>query len=49
MGALLSADGSNGSVEPVEELASRVRATGTGAPSLRDRWLSVSGALAGER
>lgn len=50
MGALLSADGSTGSAEPVEELAARVRATGAGARSLCARWLSVSGAaFAAER
>ena len=50
MGALLSADGSTGSAEPVEELAGRVRATGAGARSLCGRWLSPSGAaFAGER
>jgi hypothetical protein len=43
MGALSSADGSIGSVEPVEELAGRVRATGA-------RGRSLSGAaVAGER
>ena len=43
MGALLSADGSTGSAEPVEELAGRVRATGARAPrSLCARWLSLS-------
>jgi hypothetical protein len=50
MGALLSADGSTGSAEPVEELAARVRVTGAGARSLCARCLSVSGAaFAGER
>jgi hypothetical protein len=50
MGALLSAVGSTGSTESVEELAGRVRATGAGARSLRARWLSLSGAaFAGER
>ena len=50
MGALLSADGSTGSAEPVEELAARVRATGAGARSLCARWLSLCGAgFAGER
>ena len=50
MGALLSADGSTGGVEPVEELAARVRATGAGARSLCAGWLSLSGAaFAGER
>jgi hypothetical protein len=50
MGALSSADGSIASVEPVEELAVRVRATGAGARSLCTRELSLSGtAFAGER
>ena len=50
MGVLLSADGSTGSAEPVEELAVRVRATGAGARSLVARWLSVSDAVfAGEQ
>ena len=50
MGALLWADGSSGSAEPVEELAARVRATGVCATSLCARWLSLSGAaFAGER
>jgi hypothetical protein len=50
MGALLSADGSTGSAEPVEELAGRVRATGAGGRSLCARWLSLSGAaFVGER
>ena len=50
MGALLSADGSSGSAEPVEELAGRMRATGAGAPSLGARGPSLSGAaFAGER
>jgi len=50
MGALLSADGSSGSAEPVEELAARVRAAGAGGRSLGARWLSLSGAaFAGER
>ena len=50
MGALLSADGSTGSAEPVEELPARVRATGARARSLCARSLYVSGAaLAGER
>jgi hypothetical protein len=50
MGALLSADGSTGSAETVEELAGRVRATGAGARSLCAGWLSLSGAaFAGER
>lgn len=50
MGALLSADGSSGSAEPVEALAARMRATGAGARSLCARWLSLSGAaMAGER
>ena len=49
MGALLSADGSTGSAEPVEELAATVRATGAGERS-RGAWLSLSGAaFAGER
>ena len=50
MGALSSADGSIASAEPVEELAGKVRATGAGARSLCERWLSLSGAaFAGER
>ena len=50
MGALLSAVGSTGSAEPVEELAARVRATGAGPRSLYARWLSFSHApFAGER
>jgi hypothetical protein len=50
MGALLSADGSTGSAEAVEELAARVRANGAGARSLYARWPSLSGAgFAGER
>ncbi len=50
MRALLSADGSTGRPEPVEELATRLRATGAGAPSLSARWQSLSGArFAGER
>jgi hypothetical protein len=50
MGVLLSTDGSSGRVEPVEELARRVRATGAGARSLCARWLSLPGAaFAGER
>ena len=50
MGALVSADGSTGSAEPVEESAPRVRATGAGAPSLCTRWPSLSGTpLTGER
>ena len=44
MGALLSADGSTASAEPVEELAARVWAAGAGARSLCARWLSLSGA-----
>ena len=44
MGALLSADGSTGSAEPVEDLATRVRANSAGAPSLCARWPSLSGA-----
>ena len=49
MGVLLSADGSSGSAEPVEELAGSARATGAGARSLCARWLSLSGAaFAGE-
>jgi hypothetical protein len=50
MGVLLSADGSTGSAEPVEELAGRMRAIGAGARSLCARWGSLSGAaFAGER
>ena len=50
MGALSSVDGSIASVEPVEELAARVRATGAGPRSLCARGLSVSGAAsAGEQ
>lgn len=50
MGALSSVDRSIVSVEPVEELAARVRATGAGARSLCARGLSLSGAaFAGER
>jgi hypothetical protein len=50
MRALLSADGSTGSAEPVEELAGRVGATGAGARSFCASWLSLSGAaFAGER
>jgi hypothetical protein len=50
MRGLLSAGGSSGSAEPVEELAGRMRATGAGARSLCARWLSASGAaFAGER
>ena len=50
MDALSSADGSTGSAEPVEELAGRVRAIGSGARPLCARWLSLSGtAFAGER
>jgi len=50
MGASLSADGSTGSAEPVEESMARVRATGAGARSLCARWLSLSGAaFAGDR
>jgi hypothetical protein len=50
MGALLPAEGSTGSAEPVEALAARVRATGADARSLCARWLSRSGAaFAGER
>jgi len=50
MGALSSVDGSTGSAEPVEDLAGRVWATGTGAWSLCARWLSLSGAaFDGER
>jgi hypothetical protein len=46
----LSADGSTGSAELVEELAGRMRATGAGARSLCATWLSLSGAaFAGER
>ena len=48
MGALLSADGSTGSAEPVEELAGRVRATGAGAPSRRGTWRSLSRAAFAE-
>ncbi len=49
MGVLLSADGSSGSAEPVEELAGR-RVTGAGARSLCAGWLSLSGAaFGGER
>ncbi len=52
MRVLPSADGSSGSAEPapVEELAGRVRATGTGARSVCVRWLSLSrAAFGGER
>jgi hypothetical protein len=50
MDTLLSADGSTGSAEPVEELAAMVRAAGDGARSFCARWLSLSGgAFAGER
>ncbi len=50
MSGLLSADGSTGSAEPVEELAGIMRMTGAGAQSLCARWQSLSGAaLAGER
>ena len=54
MDALLSADGSNGGAEPVEESRERMRATGAavrvGARSRCARWLSLSGAaFAGER
>jgi hypothetical protein len=48
MGALLSADGSTGSAEPVEEPAGSKRATGAGAWSLGARWLSLSGAASTE-
>jgi hypothetical protein len=44
MRVLLSAAGSSGSAEPVEELAGRVRAAGAGTRSLGARWLSLSGA-----
>jgi hypothetical protein len=44
MDALSWADGSCGSAESVEELTAGVRATGTGARSLRARRLSLSGA-----
>ncbi len=45
-----SANGSSGSAEPVEELARRMEATGSGAGSLCARWLSLPGAaFAGER
>jgi hypothetical protein len=44
MHVLPSADGPTGSAEPVEKLAGRVRATGTGARSLCARWLSLAGA-----
>jgi len=50
MGVLLSEDGSNGSAEPVEELAGRLRPTGAGEPSHCARWPSLFGAaFAGER
>jgi hypothetical protein len=50
MVALSSAYGSTGSAEPVEEMAGRVRVTGSGARSLCARWLSLFGAaFAGER
>ena len=40
MRVVLSADESSGSAEPVEDLAGRIRATDTGAPSLGARWLA---------
>ncbi len=50
MDALSSADGSTGSAEPVEEMAGRVRVTGSGARSPCGRRLSLSGTpFAGER
>jgi hypothetical protein len=50
MAALLSADRSNASAEPVEELAETRRATGAGVRLLCARWLSLyAAALAGER
>ena len=50
MRVLLSADGSSGSADPVEESAARMRATGAGARSLGAKWPSVSGpAFAGEQ
>ena len=49
MRVLTWADGSSGSVGPVEELAGRMRATGAGARSLCAAWLPASGAaFAGE-
>ena len=47
MGAFLSADGSSGSAEPVEELAGTMRETGAGARPLCARWLSLTGAAFG--
>ena len=50
MGALLSADRSTGSADPLEELAGKVRATGAHARLLCASWLSRSGAaFAGEQ
>jgi hypothetical protein len=50
MRVLPSADGSSGSAEPVEEVAGRMGATGSGARSLCTLWLSLPGtAFAGER
>ncbi len=48
MDVLLSAHGSAGSAEPVEELAGRMRGTGAGARSLCARWQSLSGAAFAE-
>jgi len=49
MGALRSADRATGSTEPVETLATRVRATADARPCCA-WWLSLSGAgFAGER
>ena len=50
MGALLSADGSTGSAEPVEELGGEAAGDRRWRGSLWARWLSLSGAaFAGER
>jgi hypothetical protein len=50
MGALSSPRGWSGSADVVEESAARVRATGGGARSLGERWLSLPGAaFGGER
>jgi hypothetical protein len=50
MGALLFADASTWSAEPVGKLAATVLANGDGAQSLGARWLFLSGApLAAER
>ena len=50
MRVLPSADGPNGSAEPVEEWAGRMPAAGAGVRPLGARWLFLAGeAFAGER